>query len=84
LSLDYLSIALNLDVLFRCASTDSEHYQIVKLFPPVSSNDLENGHDGVREDETISNSPSSSAILSSPLKIPLAKFEDLLTEVVQR
>jgi hypothetical protein len=24
--LDYLSIALNLDVLFRCASTDSEHY----------------------------------------------------------
>jgi len=25
--LDYLSIALNLDVLFRCASTDSEHYQ---------------------------------------------------------
>jgi hypothetical protein len=28
LSLDYLSIALNLDVLFRCASTDSEHYQV--------------------------------------------------------
>jgi hypothetical protein len=27
LSLDYLSIALNLDVLFRCASTDSEHYR---------------------------------------------------------
>ena len=25
--MDYLSIALNLDVLFRCASTDSEHYQ---------------------------------------------------------
>ena len=27
--MDYLSIALNLDVLFRCASTDSEHYQFV-------------------------------------------------------
>jgi hypothetical protein len=29
--LDYLSIALNLDVLFRCASTDSEHYPIGML-----------------------------------------------------
>jgi Zn-dependent membrane protease YugP len=31
--LDYLSIALNLDVLFRCASTDSEHYQDVRVEP---------------------------------------------------
>ena len=31
--MDYLSIALNLDVLFRCASTDSEHYQDVRVEP---------------------------------------------------